>query len=197
MAAEALLAESEVIRKRACVPWCSIWVNEQRVAESMSPGLKAAGYSPSTDLYMALKRTPEETADVTVEQVTFKDIRPSIEAGWRQTGSSAESARALAGRVTTYQGVCELSFFAVREGDSYPSRCEVYRRGSTAQIDSVITDPPWQRRGYASAVVLAACGYLRKTGCDLVFLCTDAGDWPQKLYQRLGFSDIGTTYGFE
>ena len=99
--------------------------------------------------------------------------------------------------MTTYQEVYEVSFFGVREGDSYPARCEVYRHGDTGQIDAVITDSRWQGRGYATAVVLAACRHLKAQGCDLIFLCTDAGDWPQQFYRRLGFSDIGTTYLFE
>ena len=35
-----------------------------------------------------------------------------------------------------------------------------------------------------------------REGCDPVFLLTDAADWPQKLYGRLGFSPIGQLYEF-
>jgi len=195
--AEALLAESTAIRQRAGVDGCAIWVDQKRWAQSLSPGLRAAGYRPLTDLYMALTESAERTSDTTVEMAGFEEIRPTIEAYWRQTGRSAEGAKALAGRATTYQQACELSFFGVRDGDTYVSHCEVYRRGATGQIDSVITASTCQGRGYASAVVIEACRYLRNAGCDFIFLCTDAEDWPQQLYRRLGFSDIGTSLAFE
>lgn len=192
-----LLEESEAIRKRAGIDWCAIWVDEAKWAQSLRPGLEAAGHNRSTDLYMALAGPPEKTSDALVERVTFEEIRPSIEAFWRKSGRSGMGARALAGRATTYRRVCEVSHFGLREGNSYASFCEVYRREATGQIDSVITDRASQGRGYASAVVIEACRYLQGAGCDLIFLSTDAGDWPQKLYRRLGFSDIGTSYTFE
>ena len=33
-------------------------------------------------------------------------------------------------------------------------------------------------------------------GCDPIFLLTDAADWPQQLYARLGFAPIGEVYDF-
>ena len=46
-------------------------------------------------------------------------------------------------------------------------------------------------RGYASAAVLAAADAAAADGHDPVFLLTDGGDWPQHLYRRLGFDEIG------
>jgi ribosomal protein S18 acetylase RimI-like enzyme len=50
--------------------------------------------------------------------------------------------------------------------------------------------------GHASAAVLAAAETAAAEGCDPVFLLTDAGDWPQGWYRRLGFSPIGSLYEF-
>jgi GNAT superfamily N-acetyltransferase len=47
------------------------------------------------------------------------------------------------------------------------------------EIDEVMTDPPWEGRGYATAVIAAATDYARQQGCEFVFLRTDADDWPQ------------------
>ncbi|MDA0337507.1 MAG: GNAT family N-acetyltransferase, partial [bacterium] len=195
--AEGLLAESAAIRQRIGFDWCAIWVGAQQRVQNLRPGLQAAGYNRSTDLFMALAAPSAKVADHPVEKVTFEEIRPSLEAFWRGTGRSAMGASALAGRATTYRGACELSHFGVRQGDRYASFCEVYRRDGTGQIDSVITDPASQGRGYASAVVIEACRYLQGVGCDFVFLCTDAEDWPQELYRKLGFRDLGTSYKFE
>jgi hypothetical protein len=42
--------------------------------------------------------------------------------------------------------------------------------------------------------VLAAADAAEAAGNDLVFLLTDASDWPQRLYRRLGFDTIGSVY---
>ena len=44
--------------------------------------------------------------------------------------------------------------------------------------------------------MLAAVDTARAEGCDPIFLLTDAADWPQQLYARLGFSPIGQLYEF-
>ena len=36
----------------------------------------------------------------------------------------------------------------------------------------------------------------RAEGAHPIFLLTDAADWPQQLYARLGFSPIGHLYEF-
>ena len=49
-------------------------------------------------------------------------------------------------------------------------------------------------KGLASAVVLRAAAAAREAGADFVFLVADSDDWPQKLYERLGFDPIGRGY---
>jgi ribosomal protein S18 acetylase RimI-like enzyme len=53
-----------------------------------------------------------------------------------------------------------------------------------------------RNQGHASAAVLAAAETAAAEGCDPVFLLTDAADWPQGWYRRLGFSPIGSLYEF-
>ena len=52
-------------------------------------------------------------------------------------------------------------------------------------------------RGHASAAVLAAVGAARRRGTAIRCSCvTDAGDWPQYLYRRLGFDHFDRTWEF-
>ena len=51
-------------------------------------------------------------------------------------------------------------------------------------------------RGYASAAVHAASAYAGAAGRAPVFLLTDGSDWPQQLYRRLGFDEIGVVHEF-
>ena len=65
-----------------------------------------------------------------------------------------------------------------------------------AQVDEVGTLESRRNLGYASAAVSSAADTAAGEGCDPVFLLTDAGDWPQTWYRRLGFSPIGSIYEF-
>jgi ribosomal protein S18 acetylase RimI-like enzyme len=78
---------------------------------------------------------------------------------------------------------------AVIDRAAVVSYCEVYRIDDVAQIESVATVPEHRRRGHARAVVSRAL----ELSADrrLVFLGMDPEDWPQQLYARLGFDDIG------
>jgi ribosomal protein S18 acetylase RimI-like enzyme len=53
-----------------------------------------------------------------------------------------------------------------------------------------------RKRGHASAAVLAAVSAARAEALDPVFLITDAGDWPQYLYRRLGFDHFDRRWEF-
>jgi hypothetical protein len=44
--------------------------------------------------------------------------------------------------------------------------------------------------------VAAAADAATANGCEQVFMVTDSADWPQQLYRRLGFDEIGATYEF-
>jgi ribosomal protein S18 acetylase RimI-like enzyme len=80
--------------------------------------------------------------------------------------------------------------------DRPAAACRLYTGAGLAQVDEVGTLERRRRRGYASAAVTAAAETAAGEGCDPVFLLTDAADWPQHLYSRLGFSPIGELYEF-
>ncbi len=83
---------------------------------------------------------------------------------------------------------------AVIDGGAVVSYCEVYRIDDVAQIESVATVPEHRRRGHARAVVSRALELTADR--RLVFLGMDPEDWPQQLYARLGFDDIGRVARF-
>jgi ribosomal protein S18 acetylase RimI-like enzyme len=85
----------------------------------------------------------------------------------------------------------EVRYFAVHAGGEPVSWTDLYLDGKTAQVEDVATLPEHRGRGFASAVVARAVEEAEHAGCDFVFLVTDADDWPQVLYRRLGFDDVG------
>ena len=192
-----LLSETDRVFDGVGIAFRVLSITERSLADALAPALQKAEFKQSSDLLMALLDTPERLPSIEAELVTFEEARPGIEGFWRHTGKSEEGARRLASRATTYKQCCDLTYAAVRKGGALVSRCALYRKGTTAQIDEVTTDLPFEGKGYGTAVVATAAEHARSQSCDLIFLRTDAGEWPQHLYRRLGFRDIGRTYWFE
>lgn len=74
--------------------------------------------------------------------------------------------------------------------------CRLYSHDGIGQVDEVGTLQAHRRRGHARAAVAAAAAAAAASGCEHVFMVTDAADWPQELYRSLGFDEIGAMYEF-
>jgi ribosomal protein S18 acetylase RimI-like enzyme len=176
-----------------------ITVFDDELGRRLAPGLLAAGYHQEHNLLMALAGPPERLApDVAVERLPLPALDETIARSWMdQYPDMAEpELRQLVERRTTTAAACELSIHAVRAGGSVAAWCHLYRVGDEAQVESVVTLRDWRRRGFATAVVLDAVAAARAAGCELVFLVADRDDWPQHLYERLGFTPVGNQHGF-
>jgi ribosomal protein S18 acetylase RimI-like enzyme len=146
---------------------------------------------------MALDRpTPPSEVEVRVQRVPGSVLDSAVEAAWKRARPEMgdEEARQLVARRVLSEGACAVSYHAVQLNGSWVSRCECYQLGGTAQIDAVMTDPPYEGRGLARAVILNAVEHALRAGAEFVFLRTNADDWPQHLYRRLGFRDLGTVH---
>ncbi len=194
---EVLLSEVDRVLEGAGIAFRVIAICERKLVDALAPALQEAGFEQSSDLLMVLLDSPKRRPTIQANLTTFEEVRPNIEAAWRRGGISEKGARLLTNRATTYVECCELTYHTVRMEDSFVSRCTLYKRGTSAQIDEVMTDPPWEGRGYATAVISAAVCYAGEQGCNFIFLRTDASDWPQHLYRQLGFHDVGRTFWFE
>ncbi|MDP9393173.1 MAG: GNAT family N-acetyltransferase, partial [Actinomycetota bacterium] len=98
----------------------------------------------------------------------------------------------LGERTRTLLAAVDATFLAVRGTDGHVvSRADLYLRDGVAQVEEVATEPAARGRGLASALVVEAVRRARSAGAELVFLVAEADDWPEKLYRRLGFSDVG------
>jgi ribosomal protein S18 acetylase RimI-like enzyme len=110
--------------------------------------------------------------------------------GWQD-----EAIRQLAEMDARYDRVVAARDFASPPDDP-ACACRLYAHDGLGQVDEVGTVQARRRRGHARAAVAAAADAAAAGGCDGVFLVTDAADWPQDLYRRLGFDEIGATYEF-
>ncbi|HUY07869.1 MAG TPA: GNAT family N-acetyltransferase [Candidatus Dormibacteraeota bacterium] len=161
--------------------------------ESWLAEFRSCGYQVHPTLTMVLRKAPERRSQRSVEQVSYEELKPSIEAGWRRAlpHLPEHSLRQLVERRSATSRACDVTHYVVRGPGGIVARCDLYRTPPIAQVENVETEPQWRNRGYATALVLAAVKSAQSSGCSLVFLIADAEDWPKQLYRRLGFEAVG------
>jgi ribosomal protein S18 acetylase RimI-like enzyme len=152
---------------------------------------RAAGWLEEPLGVMVRHREPDRRVDTaSVRVVDAASMRPARDASlsdepWATPDAVAqvrEKQERVARRVPT-------THLAAMDGGMVVSYCEVYWMDDIAQIESVATVPDHRRRGHARAVVTRALDLTADR--RMTFLCMDPDDWPQQLYARLGFDDIG------
>jgi ribosomal protein S18 acetylase RimI-like enzyme len=168
-----------------------VMARDEETGERLAPGFAALGWEVSRSIVMALHRPSERQADLTLVSEVDAGLLAAPRMRQIQTypWGSEEVARQL---VAAKQRIpARTRFFAALDGGEPVSWADLYVDEGTAQIEDVATLEPYRGRGLASAVVLRAVHEARSSGAQLVFLVADADDWPQELYGRLGFDEIG------
>jgi ribosomal protein S18 acetylase RimI-like enzyme len=153
-------------------------------------GFAENGYGIDRVRLMVHRGEPERVHDLTsVEEVSFHELRPFIEATTRRqpSASGEEVVRELTDHRGKLARTTGCRFFAVRVDGELVGSCELHIDGVEAEVDSVDTLEEHRNHGHASAFVLAAVAAARERGASWVHLWADAADWPQHWYRRLGF----------
>jgi len=190
--ASALNGAAERIQGAVGLQYRRLNVDDRAAAERFSAGFRTLGYTPERFVIMAHRRRPDHEVDTaTVKEVDWELMRPARE---REIASQPWGAdprvvqQLLAKHQLTAQGTRTRYFAALLEGNVISS-CELRSEGDTAQVETVETLPEFRQRGLSRAVVSAALH--AAAGYAFVFLVTDAEDWPQHYYRRLGFEPVG------
>ncbi len=172
-----------------------IEVHDAALGRELAVGLAAHGYASAEQLVMAVNGPAQRQPPM--HRVVELDVHERAErasAEWRrdQPDWDEDVCDQLGRRITTVLAAAQATFFAVRGSDGAVwGRADLYLRDGVAQVEEVMTDPAYRRRGVAGRLVLRAVERARSAGAELVFLIAEADDWPQRLYRELGFSDLG------
>ena len=180
-------AEAERLQRRM------IHVSNSELGERLAPHFQEQGWVVRRHVVMAQLREPEREADFSlvseVEEPALRAARYQVVTGqpWAKPEVMEQlfAAKELIGR-----RVRARCFAVVLDGEVV-SYTDLYQDGADAQIEDVGTLHEHRKRGYASAVVLAAIAEARKDGAEFMFLVADLEDWPKELYRRLGFDELG------
>jgi ribosomal protein S18 acetylase RimI-like enzyme len=196
----ALADEAERVLGGAGLGHRLIEVHDPSLDGQLAAGLGKRGYDAGRTLVMAATRPPERRpSPVEVVELDLAERIAVARAGWRQEQPDWDDdvVDQLGRRIVTVLRAAQATFLAARGFDgSVAAHLDLYVRDGVAQIEEVMTDPGYRGGGLASALVLHAIERARTHGAELVFLLADAEDWPQHLYRRLGFTEVGRTTSY-
>jgi ribosomal protein S18 acetylase RimI-like enzyme len=193
---EELAAEAEEVLGHA--GHRKLLVSDPSQGARLAPVLAAEGWNVYRLLVMVRDRPAERSArpgagaevDRATGAATLAAFRREQPFGWQEA-----AVEQLAAMDERYARASHGRDFAAPPDDP-ACACRLYTANGLAQVDEVGTLEAHRNQGHASAAVLAAAKMAATEGCDPIFLLTDASDWPQGWYRRLGFSPIGSVYEF-
>ena len=189
LSAAELIAEAERLQAPAGLRHRKIECH--RGGDALVDDFKAAGWSADRVVVMVLRPGADQRgeAHALVREVEFPAVRSLMEQWYGEAMSEAE-ARDLADADADTAQTSGARFF-LAERDGLPAACCMLLPGDgVGQVEEVYTAKPYRGARLASAVVRAAIAAARERGDDLIMIMADAEDWPQRLYERLGFETV-------
>jgi predicted GNAT family acetyltransferase len=194
-----LVAEADELHGRAGHHHRDIVVKDPGLGAALAPEFKRSGWQVSTLLIMAYRNGGDFPAtDLEVRELTSDELR-AVRAHSLATGPWAKDTdkiRQLIAADALRAGAAGARFFGALVDGQAVSSADLYSDGTTAQVESVVTQEPYRGRGLGRAVVSETVRAAIDSGHDLVFLLTDDDDWPKELYARMGFEPLGRFYDF-
>ena len=173
-------------------------VHDERLGKRLAPKFAKAGWNVFRVLIMLRRRPADLREQPAAGAEVSRDVGAAALAAFRREqpfGWQDEAVRQLAEMDDRYTHVLAARDFASPPNDP-ACACRLYAHDGLGQVDEVGTIEARRGRGHARAAVAAAADAAAAHGCEWVFMVTDAADWPQELYRRLGFDEIGATYEF-
>ena len=173
-------------------------MHDERLGERLAPQFAHAGWNVFRVLIMLRRRPADRQEPPDAGAEVSREVGAAALAAFRREqpfGWQNEAVRQLAAMDDRYTSVLAARDFASPPDDP-ACACRLYTHDDLGQVDEVGTVEARRDRGHARAAVAAAADTASADGCEQVFMVTDSADWPQHLYGRLGFDEIGATYEF-
>jgi ribosomal protein S18 acetylase RimI-like enzyme len=156
----------------------------------LAAGMRDLGYVADRTATMVLRGEPDRAPHLElVEEIDHASRRAFLKELYPHDTPGVSDV------LLEFSGWLERSigarFFVQRIDGRIAGTCELYVHGDMAQVESVDTLEGFRGRGVARNIVLRAAAEGRAAGAEMVFIEADANDWPQRLYERLGFRHVG------
>jgi GNAT superfamily N-acetyltransferase len=187
--AEELIAAAERLQAPAALRHRKIEI--QTGGEPFVDAFKAAGWSAERLILMLLRpgRDQRGEAHAEVREVDYPAVRELMEQ-WYGEAMSASEARDLADADADTALTSGARFFLTERDGAAAACCMLLPGDGVGQVEEVYTAKRFRGQGLASAVVRVAIAAALQRGDELIMIMADADDWPQRLYERLGFETV-------
>jgi ribosomal protein S18 acetylase RimI-like enzyme len=186
-----LAAEAERIQGAAGVDHRRVDFRDQ--AEDRAPEFLSLGWERQRFLLMAHRRAADPSGEIEVREVDEEALRPLWAEAIRREphGKDEDLVEQILEHRRLVTEAVPTRLFAVAAGSRLVAHAELYCWEGTGQVENVVTLEEFRNRGFARALVSHAVAQSRAAGNDFTFLVSDADDWPQQLYGKLGFEAVG------
>ena len=167
-------------------------------ATVLESGFRELRWQPDHFLFMVYRGDGEPADTAGVEEVDPERLRPlraEIIREWQRDADEKTVSELIAADMLMWKAANSRIFGIVEDGEVVSS-AQLYSDGSTAQVEEVATMPAYRGRGHAKALVTRAVGEAVADNHEFIFLVADGDDWPKKLYNRLGFEEVGSRFAF-
>jgi ribosomal protein S18 acetylase RimI-like enzyme len=191
--AEELAAEAERVQVAAGIGHRRVNVRGEEQRQRLEPQFVRLGWEPQRFVLMVQRREPDRPADHEVREVDEPTLRPLWAEAIRLEPHGQDEPlvqQILEHRRDVGQAIPTRLFAGEADG-RLVAHTELYSEDGIGQVENVFTLPDYRGRGLAGSLVLHAVAESQAAGNDLTFLVADADDWPQRLYERLGFETAG------
>jgi ribosomal protein S18 acetylase RimI-like enzyme len=191
--AEELAAEAERVQGAAGIAHRRVNIREEGQRERLEPQFVRMGWRPEHFVLMVLRGEPDRAAAQEVLEVDEPTMRPLWAEAIRAEphGKDETLVQQILEHRRDVSGALPTRLFAAEADGRLVAHTELYSCDGVGQVENVMTLEEYRGRGLARALVLHAVTESRAAGNDLTFLVADADDWPQRLYERLGFETVG------
>lgn len=192
-----LAAEAELLL--AGLGHRKVLVHDEARGAALAPGFSRLGWHVYRLLVLVKRRPPERRPRPGAGSEVDATTGAAAAVAFRQEqpfGRQPEAVRQLGMMDERLARAIGNGRYFAAPPERPASACRLYVDRELAQIDEVGTVRSRRGQGHASAAVLAAAGTAEAEGCELVFLLTDADDWPRHWYRRLGFDEVGAVFEF-
>ena len=144
-------------------------------------------------MVMVQRRGPDRPAEHEVREVDEPTLRPLWAEAIRSEphGQDETLVQQILEHRRDVGRAISTQLFAAEADGKLVAHTELYSEDGVGQVENVFTLPDYRGRGLARSLVLHAVAESRAAGNELTFLVADADDWPQRLYEKLGFETIG------
>jgi ribosomal protein S18 acetylase RimI-like enzyme len=191
--AEELAAEAERVQGAARISHRRVNLRDEAQRKRLEPEFVRLGWKPETFVLMVQRREPDRPSEHEVREVTEPEVRPLWAEAIRHEphGKDETLVQQILEHLRAMSEAMPTCLFAAEADGKLVAHTALYSGDGVGQVENVVTLPAYRGRGLARALVLHAVTESQAAGNDLTFLVADADDWPQQLYEKLGFETVG------